>query len=405
MIIKNATNAAVTTVAPDIEITVSTNVAIDDQYNKGVTTVTADADTLTLSSVGDIVANTTIANLAVSNVSGTAEVTNDGELNILNSTLTGDLSVTANKITVDSTVVSAGNVVLFADEIDLKYAFVDATSGNAELTGEIKVDGAIELSANKAVYLNGNLSDGEEGARDIRIIADELELFGDSYTVENGIFDVAGARETVVNVNNTTIKAAQMLLGDVKQEQGMTNDLNLEGGDIHLAGDILVENLNVKADKLTNDNGAIVTAINTVTIEGNSALAIGQTYALNVNADEVTVTNGSDITLNDVNAADTTLTIEATGTVTLTSVSNMNGTITADTLDIEGGKIAAFDTTVENLTVNNVSDVAEITNDGDITINKSALAGELNVTGDTVTIDDTTVTAGSIRSRTLPLTM
>ena len=209
---------------------------------------------------------------------------------ILKSALNGDLSVTAGKIIIDSTVVSAGGIALLGDEIDLNYAIVAATAGNAELSGDIKAAGVVEVSAQKAVFLNGNL----EGGDDVRFVADELELFGDSYAV-TGVLDITGARETVVNVNNTTIKAAQMRLGDVNQEESMTNDLKLEGGKIHLAGDIFVENLNVKADKLSNENGATVTAVKTATIEGKKPLAIGQTYALNVNADEVTVTNGSDV--------------------------------------------------------------------------------------------------------------
>ncbi|MBP5673726.1 MAG: filamentous hemagglutinin N-terminal domain-containing protein [Victivallales bacterium] len=395
VVIKNANDAAVTTVAPQIEITDSVKVAIDDQYNKDVTTVTATAETLILSSVGDIAADTQVTNLAVSNVSGSADVTNEGDINILNSTLTGDLSVTADKITVDSTAVSAGSVVLLANEIDLKYAIVAATSGNAELSGDIKADGSIELSADKAVYLNGDLSDGEEGAKDVRVVADELELNGENYTVENGILDFTGARETVFNVNGTTITAKQMRLGATKQEEGMANDLNLAGGDIHLAGDILVQNLNVKADKLTNAD-VIVTAA-TATFEGNDKLDIGKDLALNTNAYTVTVKNGGDVvTLNDVNADGTEFDIEAAGTVTLTSVSTMTGSVKADTLDIEGAKIAEFNTTISNLTVNNVSDTADITNEGELNILKSTLTGDLSVTADKVTVADTAVSAGSV---------
>ena len=212
----------------------------------------------------------------------------------------------------------------------------------------------------------------------------------------------------------------------------------VEDGNEISAGDALVlngENVTV-AGGLKAGNGFAVTAADTATINaatldngvitaGNkividqkdaaaattdSPVAEGVTVDVSVNAPKVAVSNGEDVTLYDLYNGEeaTILNIGASNVVTLSSVSDMQGAISADTLVINGARNATFGalededsefvTIVNKLAVFGVTGTADITNSGDINVLESSLPGNLVVTAEdaNIIVADATIRANDV---------
>ena len=214
----------------------------------------------------------TVKTLSVSNISGVADVTNNGDIAIEDSAIEGTLFVTADNITIDFADVTAGGVILLGDTT-LNDANVTATSGNIELTGDITSEGALQLSADKAVFFYGDFAGGD----DVRVIADQLELYGDASAT--GVLDFSGVRETVINVDGTAISAdEQIRLGAVRGEdsQGAAVNLTVKAPEIVLNGDILAKNITVEGGVILNDDIAIIANDGDIAIGGAPATPTSQ---------------------------------------------------------------------------------------------------------------------------------
>ena len=114
---------------------------------------------------------------------------------------------------------------------------------------------------------------------------------------------------------------------------------------------------------------------------------------------EATVANA---VINDQYVDVTELDITATGTVRLSSVTDMataeDALITAETLIIDKAATIDFNTNVDNLSVNGVTGSAVITEKDDVNLIGSALTGDLYLTAadGTITIDGEIVQAGNL---------
>ena len=167
------------------------------------------------------------------------------------------------------------------------------------------------------------------------------------------------------------------------------------------AGDIDRTQLTAKAVVVNADtiDAGLITASNVSINELNagSGVTVGADAAVATDATNVTVSNGNDVTISDVHTAATTFDVTAKGVVELSSVSDIDGTVTADKFIISGAESATFGTTVANLSVNDVNGAATIDNSTDLNLLDGTTKGLLDVTADgTITLPASTVTAGAV---------
>ena len=254
----------------------------------------------------------------------------------------------------DLTIIGA-NVTAYglveAENLDIQ---ADGTFTFTGSTMTAKKDMTINASGN--VDINNAVEDGNE------ITADTMTINGENVTIVGGL--TANNGFSVTAADTATINAATLVNGIITAG----NEIVLDQKDAALA----------------------------VT---DATVSEGIEVDVDVNAPKVTVDNGTNVTLRDLFDGEdaTIINVNANDTVTLSSVSDMTGEITADTLVIDGAVNAAFDTTVSNLAVFDVVGQADVTNTGSLNILDSALTGDLVVSADeNIIVADATIQAKDV---------
>ena len=364
-------------------------------------------------------------NLGINNISGDLTVTTSNGI----VTDGGDLSVTGittidsngNDVTFDNnndfnsvTVLNSNNVIL--NDINTLDVGASNIAGNLTIdavgltsSGNLAVTGVVTLNVTGDISLDNN-----HDFNTITVNSDNNVVLNDINNLDLGVFNLGGnldvtAQGIVTDSGNLTVAGVTTVDSngndvtfDSNNDFNSVTVLNVNNftvndvNDLDLAQTDLTGNLTVTSQGVVTDSGDISAAgVTSIDSNGNDV-----TFDSNNDFNSVTVLNGNNFTVNDVNDLDLAQT-DLTGNLTVTS----QGVVT-DSGDISAAGVTSIDSNGNDVTFDSNNDFNSVTvsNGNNFTVNdvndldlaQIDLTGNLTVTSQGVVTDSGEITAAGI---------
>jgi len=430
-------NAAVNLPAATLSgnLTVTAGGAITDSGAVSVTgTTTLDAGTgnnivlnnadhfaggVSISSAQDVTLNDTGAlDLGASTVSGNLSVTANGAITdsgALNVTGTATVAAGANNITLDAgdhfaggIGVASGNNVAITDTgaLDLRASTVSGNlsvtadgaitdSGALNVTGtttlaagttnNITLDNADHFAGGVGIASGNDVALNDTGALDLRAstVSGNLNLTANGNITDSGPIAVTGATTLAAGVNNITLDAGDHFAGGIGIVSG-NNVAITDTGALDLAASTVSGTLNVTANGPITDSGVLA-------VTGATTLAAGAGNDITLDDNDhfaggIGITSGNNVSVNDTGALDLRastvsgdLNVTAGGPVTDSGAIAVTGATTVAAGTGNNITLDSGDHFAGGIGIVSGNDVA-ITDTGALDLRASTVTGDLNVT-------------------------